>query len=126
MRRVANCYIRLLYYYLLLGRTFRGRLVVHEVEPFPVSWAELCAAAERVGSEVCFARGYTVNVFYIYGRICSSVDRLFHFKSFIHSFILFRSEQQEPPQPFYGPFFGTTRVSRCQKRTSGLCGAGED
>jgi len=28
-----------------------------------------------------------------------------------------------PPQPFYGPFSGTTRVSRCQKRTSGLYGA---
>jgi len=27
------------------------------------------------------------------------------------------------PQPFYGPFSGTTRVSRCQKRTSGLYGA---
>ena len=25
-----------------------------------------------------------------------------------------------PPQPFYGPFSGTNRVSRCQKRTSGL------
>jgi len=24
------------------------------------------------------------------------------------------------PQPFYGPFSGTIRVSRCQKRTSGL------
>jgi len=24
------------------------------------------------------------------------------------------------PQPFYGPFSGTTQVSRCQKRTSGL------
>ena len=30
-----------------------------------------------------------------------------------------------PPQPFYGPFSGTTRVSRCQKRTSGLYGARE-
>jgi len=30
------------------------------------------------------------------------------------------------PQPFYGPFSGTTRVSRCQKRTSGLYGARED
>jgi len=29
------------------------------------------------------------------------------------------------PQPFYGPFSGTTRVSRCQKRTSGLYGARE-
>jgi len=29
-------------------------------------------------------------------------------------------------QPFYGPFSGTTRVSRCQKRTSGLYGASED
>ena len=30
------------------------------------------------------------------------------------------------PQPFYGPFSGTTRVSRCQKRTSGLYGVRED
>jgi len=30
------------------------------------------------------------------------------------------------PQPFYGPISGTTRVSRCQKRTSGLYGARED
>jgi len=27
------------------------------------------------------------------------------------------------PQPFYGPFSGTTWVSRRQKRTSGLYGA---
>jgi len=31
-----------------------------------------------------------------------------------------------PTQPFYGPFSGTTRVSRCQKRTSGLYGARRD
>jgi len=31
-----------------------------------------------------------------------------------------------PPQPFYGPFSRTTRVSRCQKRTSGLYDARED
>jgi len=31
-----------------------------------------------------------------------------------------------PPQPFYGPFSGTTQVSRCQKRTSGFYGARED
>jgi len=31
-----------------------------------------------------------------------------------------------PPQPLYGPFSGTTRVSRCQKRTSGLYDARED
>jgi len=30
------------------------------------------------------------------------------------------------PQPFYGPFSGTTRVSRCQKITSGLYDAKED
>jgi len=30
------------------------------------------------------------------------------------------------PQPFYGPFSGTTQVSWCQKRTSGLYGARED
>jgi len=29
-------------------------------------------------------------------------------------------------QPFYCPFSGTTRVSRCQKRASGLYGARED
>jgi len=29
-------------------------------------------------------------------------------------------------RPFYSPFSGTTRVSRCQKRTSGLYGARED
>ena len=31
-----------------------------------------------------------------------------------------------PPQPFYSPFSGTTRVSQCQKRTSGLYGARKD
>jgi len=30
------------------------------------------------------------------------------------------------PQPFYGPFSGTTRVSWCQKRTSGLYDAKEN
>jgi len=29
-------------------------------------------------------------------------------------------------KPLYGPFSGTTWVSRCQKRTSGLYGARED
>jgi len=31
-----------------------------------------------------------------------------------------------PPQPFYGPFSGTSRVSRSEKRISGLHGARED
>jgi len=31
-----------------------------------------------------------------------------------------------PPQPFYGPFSRTTRVSRWQKKTSGLYSARED
>jgi len=30
------------------------------------------------------------------------------------------------PQPFYGPLSGTTRVSQCQNRTSGLYGATEN
>jgi len=34
--------------------------------------------------------------------------------------------QPPPSKPFYGPFSGTTRVSRCQKITSGLYGATED
>jgi len=29
-------------------------------------------------------------------------------------------------QPFYGPFSKIIRVSRCQKRTSGLYGSRED
>ena len=33
---------------------------------------------------------------------------------------------QPPPQPFYGPFSGTTQMSRCQKRTFGLYGARKD
>jgi len=36
------------------------------------------------------------------------------------------SRHSQLPQPFYGPFSGTTRVSRCQKRTSGFYGARED
>jgi len=39
---------------------------------------------------------------------------------------LLSSLPPSPSQPFYGPFSGTTRVSRCQKRTSGLYGARED
>jgi len=31
-----------------------------------------------------------------------------------------------PLQPFYGPFSGTTRVSQCHKKTSGLYRAKED
>jgi len=30
------------------------------------------------------------------------------------------SHYNHTPQLFYAPFFGTTRVSRCQKKTSGL------
>ena len=30
------------------------------------------------------------------------------------------------PQPFYGPFSGTSPVSQCQKRTPGLYGARKD
>jgi len=35
-------------------------------------------------------------------------------------------KEQQQQQPFYGPFSGTTLVSRCQKRTSGLYAARED
>jgi len=37
-----------------------------------------------------------------------------------------KTNETPTPQPFYGPFFRTSRVSRCQKRTSGLHGARED
>jgi len=36
------------------------------------------------------------------------------------------SNHHTTPQPFYGPFLGTTQVSQCQKKTSGLYGARED
>jgi len=36
------------------------------------------------------------------------------------------TENHTIPQPFYGPFSGTTQVSQCQKRTPGLHGARED
>ena len=36
------------------------------------------------------------------------------------------SNDTTPPQPFCGPYSGTTRVTRSQKRTSGLYGARED
>jgi len=40
----------------------------------------------------------------------------------LHGRILFLTT----PQPFYGPFSGTTRVSQCEKRTSGVYGARGD
>jgi len=40
--------------------------------------------------------------------------------------VLLLTTSPPPPQPFYGPFSGTTRVSWCQKRTSGLYCARED
>jgi len=39
---------------------------------------------------------------------------------------IFHNYTPLPPQPFYGPFSGTTQVSRCQKRIYGLYGAWED
>ena len=78
---------------------------------------------------------------------CSDVTYLGHFKSHwvklncavpsatitrvpVHteseSAVLNQMHTTTPPQPFYGPFSRTTRVSQCQKRTSGLYGARED
>jgi len=44
----------------------------------------------------------------------------------VYILLLLSSSVTTTPQPFYGPFSGTTRVSQCQKRTSGLYGARED
>ena len=41
----------------------------------------------------------------------------------LHQFV---SKHSPPPQLFYGPLSGTTRVSRCQNRTSVLYGARKD
>jgi len=37
-----------------------------------------------------------------------------------------RNHHHLTTQPFYSPFSGTTQVSQCQKRTSGLYGPRED
>jgi len=42
------------------------------------------------------------------------------------SYYILLEDLPPPLQPFYGPFSGTTRVSRCQKSNSGLYGARED
>jgi len=63
------------------------------------------------------------------GNLTVSVHYLSDYSPFA-AFTLFTVEMifnhHHPPQPFYGPFSGTTRVTRCQKRTSGLYGARED
>jgi len=43
-----------------------------------------------------------------------------------HSIIMKVVVKEPQPQPFYGPFSGTIKVSRCQKRTSRLYGVRED
>ena len=43
---------------------------------------------------------------------------------FVFQIVAFGCRFVTTPQPFYGPFSGTTQVSRCQKTTSGLYGAG--
>ena len=45
---------------------------------------------------------------------------MFSHISSIITYLLYGILPLPPPQPFYSPFSGTTRVSRCQKRTSGL------
>jgi len=45
---------------------------------------------------------------------------------YIELFYIILVDTTTPPQPFYGPFSGTTQVSRCQNRTTRLYGAGED
>jgi len=56
--------------------------------------------------------------------ICSPEAR--HLPWFVTSHVVELSYVQTTTQPFYGPFSGTTRVSRCQNRTSGLYGTRED
>jgi len=43
-----------------------------------------------------------------------------------HTHLTTHTTPHHTPQSFYSPFSGTTRVNRCQKRTSGLYGARED
>jgi len=51
---------------------------------------------------------------------------IFSVMMLIKNFITFKQGITTTPQPFYGPFSGTTQMSQCQKRTSGLYGARED
>jgi len=41
-------------------------------------------------------------------------------------FTILNATTTTTPQPYYGPFSGTIRLSRGQKRTPGLYGARED
>ena len=60
-----------------------------------------------------------------FSQSCSSESVLILDSRLIELDSCFRS-LKPPPQPFYGPFTRTTRVSRCQKRTSGIYAARED
>jgi len=54
---------------------------------------------------------------------CKGTNKGDKVSQYIVNHILTMLTTTTTPQPFYGPFSVTTRVSRCQKRTSGLYGA---
>jgi len=89
-----------------------------------IEWSRQATAAQR---------SRQVSVFVINSLLFCSVCKQFVFSStpvdknlYLGEFSVLQIYTTTTPQPFYGPFSRTTRVSRCQKRTSGLHGARED
>jgi len=75
-------------------------------------------------SRKCVIGVWSSNVLYVVINSRSwSSDWLRRCKMWAISLCIFVYYHQTTPQPFYGPFSRTTRVSWCQKRTSGLYGA---
>jgi len=67
------------------------------------------------------------NMLLTYGQIHTITHiNFFTTKISIEAVWLLTTTTTHTPQPFYSSFSGTTRVSRCQKRTSGLHGARGD
>jgi len=93
----------------------------------------LCAALTRWSLGGCICCTYLSFGFNVIKIVALNVLITFWIKYFktellavISVWITIRRLTTTTPQPFYGPFSGTTRVSWCQKRTSGLHGARGD
>jgi len=75
------------------------------------SYIRVCAVVWERGEGQTDTQMYVTNIHF------ASAMQSNHFNSLLYT---------TSPQPFYGPFSGTTQVSRCQKRTSALYGARGD
>jgi len=106
---------------LLCAACFVGLSVCHSSEPCKNGWTDRDAVWVEVhvlwGAHWRNLANTTVPSMCGGDAACSQI-------TLATCFELQRSPQT--PQPFHGPFSGTTRLSRCQNRTSRLYGARED